>query len=477
MTGATDKQVPLCVDMDETLLNTDTLVESALQLLKANPLVIFSMFVWLLQGKAQLKQQIARRKRLKPGLLPYNEPFIAWLREEYSNGRELVLITAANEQVARDIADHLGLFSLVLASDDNDNLKAERKRQRLTQLYGAGGYDYAGNSADDLPAWRDSRHAVLVNTTTRVAARARQQATVSRTFPRAKKQLPTLLKAMRPHQWSKNVLIFVSLLVSHSYSDDALLTATALAFVAFCLCSSAVYLINDLLDLEADRRHDIKRKRPFASGALSLHLGVAAIPVLLAVSAAITATLPTLFGTFLSIYFVLTLLYSLYLKRIPLLDVITLSGLYTLRLLAGAAVAVAAPSVWLVSFSLFLFTSLAIAKRYAEIKAMVDAGDHWVGGRGYHVSDLNILGQLGAASGFISTLVLALYIDSGEVMALYTAPYLLWLLCPLLMYWIGRLWLVASRGQLDQDPVIYATRDHTSYIVAALGLFIMLAAL
>lgn len=472
----TQQQVPLCVDLDGSLVNTDTLVESALLLVKANPLYFFAMLVWLLSGKANLKEQIAARSPLDVALLPYNTRLIDWLREQRDSGRALVLVTAANHRIAQAINAHLQLFDGVMASSEIHNLGAGRKRDKLIEVYGRGGYDYLGNSDDDLAVWADCRNAIVVNASEKTARRASACAQVEATFPRAEKPLVALLKAMRPHQWSKNLLVFVSIVTAQNYTDSALLWATVLAFIAFCLCSSAVYLINDLLDLQSDRQHSQKRYRPFASGSAPLAMGLAAALLLLTASMCLAAMVGANFAVVLVMYFCATLGYSFYLKRIVLLDVVVLSIFYTLRIIAGASVADAMPSVWLVSFSLFIFTSLAMAKRYGELNASSQDPDARASGRGYHVGDLAIIAQLGAASGYISVLVLALYIDSPDVQELYSDQWLMWLLCPLLMYWVGRIWLVASRGLLRQDPVIFATRDRVSYLIFALGAMILWAA-
>lgn len=467
---------PLCVDLDGTLVNTDTLIESALMLAKKNPLYLFAMLIWLLSGKANLKEQIASRTVLDVTNLPYNQPFLTWLLQQRQLGRNLVLVTAANHRIAAAVGNHLQVFSKSIAST-TQNLSASRKRDALEQAYGKGGYDYAGNSVDDLKVWSGCRRAVLVNASRVTEARASQRAIVEAQFPRKRNSFRALLSAMRPHQWSKNLLVFVSILIAQKYTDTQLLLSTVIAFVSFCLCSSSVYLVNDLLDLDSDRSHPEKRNRPFASGQAPLMLGILATPLLLAASAVLAWRAGELFFNVLLLYFVITLCYSFYLKRLALLDILILAMLYTLRIIAGASVAGAMPSVWLVSFSMFIFTSLAMAKRYAELKALELDSGAWASGRGYHVSDISIIAQLGAASGYISVLVLALYIDSRDVEDIYHNQRIMWFLCPLLMYWIGRIWLVASRGQLSQDPVVFATRDRNSYIVFGLGLLTLVAAL
>ena len=470
-------EIPLCVDLDGTLVNTDTLVESALLLVKLNPLYILAMIFWLFSGKSEFKAQIASRTRLDIETLPYNQPLLEWLREQREAGRPLMLVTAANHRIADAIGDYLQLFTNIHASSSEHNLSACNKRDELNKLYGKRGYDYIGNSDDDLKVWADCRRAVLVNTSPTTSLSAAGLAEIEAEFPRGHRLLPAVISAMRPHQWSKNLLVFVSILFAHTYTDVTLMTSTVVAFVAFCLCSSSVYLINDMLDLQADRQHSEKHKRPFASGTAPLVLGIVMAPLLLITSGVLAWLAGGNFFFVLVMYFCMTLGYSFYLKRIALLDVLILAMLYTLRIIAGASVAGALPSVWLVSFSMFIFTSLAMAKRYAELKSLELSSGVSASGRGYHVGDLAIIAQLGAASGYISTLVLALYIDSPAVVELYHEPRLMWLLCPLLMYWIGRIWLVASRGELHQDPIMFATRDRTSYIVFLLGLVTLLVAL
>lgn len=469
--------LPLCVDLDGTLVNTDTLVESAVLLLKKNPAYLVLMLYWLLAGKANLKQEIAARTQLDVATLPYNQPLLEWLQSQRQKGRGLVLVTAANTRIAEAIADHLKIFSTVIASTAEINRSAAAKRDALLERYGPDGFDYAANSSDDIVVWQKSRRAILVNTPARVRKLIPADTAIERSFLNTDSSSRALLKAMRPHQWVKNILLFVSLFLAHQYTDIDLLTDTLMAFVAFCICSSSVYLINDLVDLQVDRRNPDKSSRPFAGGTASLSDGILAIPILLSVAFLLAAIVGEQFLGVLAAYFVVTLSYSFYLKQHVLFDVLTLAGLYTIRIIAGASVAHEIPSVWLVSFSMFVFTSLAMAKRYAELKALQDKSGSWIGGRGYHVNDIAIISQLGTASGFISALVLALYIDSFVVQEIYSNPWALWLLCPLLMYWVGRIWLVANRGELRHDPVIYATRDPVSYIAILAGAAILWLAL
>lgn len=471
-----EETLPLCVDLDGTLVNTDTLIESGLLLLKQNPLYVFALFFWLLSGKAHLKEQISSRTHLNVGALPYNQPLLDWLQVQRAHGRPLVLVTAASQRIADSVAGHLDMFTLAIGSTAENNLSAGNKRDELDRRYGRGKYDYAGNASDDLEVWSHCHRAIVVNASASLLTHARQVAAVEHVIGNQRSVVALTVSAMRVHQWSKNLLIFVNVLMAHQLSNIALMGSTAVAFVAFCLCASSVYLINDLFDLDVDREHMSKRNRPFASGAIPLAVGIVVAPSLLFLAIVLAAIAGGEFLLCLLVYFGITAAYSLYLKRIVLLDVLVLAILYTLRIVAGAAVAGVMPSFWLMSFSLFIFTSLAMAKRYAELKSLEDDPTAWASGRGYHVGDLAIISSLGVAAGYIATLVLALYINSPAVLQLYTDGSLIWLLCPLLLYWIGRIWLLATRGELNQDPVIFATRDPVSYLVAVLGLLTLWAA-
>ncbi|MFK8049894.1 MAG: UbiA family prenyltransferase [Halioglobus sp.] len=475
-TNALEEDIPLCVDLDGTLVKTDTLVESALLLVKKNPFNVFAMLRWLVQGKAHLKDQIAERTDLNVALLPYNTDLLAWLNS-VRDTRRIVLVTAANQKIANAVAQHLQVFSKVIASSPGQNLSGTEKRDELDKLYGPGGYDYAGNSPEDLHVWKHSHQAVVVDAKPSVLASVRATSTVARVYSSDQDTAKMLLKAMRPRQWIKNLLVFVNILMAHQLGDMALMASTFAAFIAFCLCASAVYLMNDLLDLDADRGHSTKRHRVFAGGKLQPIYGVVAAPALLLAAFAFAAIAGGVFPMALLAYFVVTVLYSLLLKRIVILDVLVLAMLYTLRIVAGAAVAVVMPSFWLLSFAMFIFGSLAMAKRYAELKMLQRESSTWASGRGYHVGDLALISSLGVASGYIATLVLALYVNSPDVLKLYGNASYIWLLCPLLMYWIGRIWLLASRGVLDQDPVIFATRDPVSYLVGFFSLLILWAAI
>jgi len=470
---AASSAIPLCVDLDGTLLRTDSLYESTLILLKANPLRAVLLPIWLLRGKAVLKHEIASRVTLDPATLPYHPELLAHLREEHAKGRQIVLVSAAHETVVRAVAQHLGLFADVIASDGVKNLKGMNKRDVLVARFGEGGYDYAGDHAADLDVWSAGRGAIVVSNDVRLARRAGSR--VQRVFTSPRRSLATLLRAIRVQQWVKNLLVFVPLLMAPEARQLPLFLDAFLAFVAFSLCASSVYVTNDLLDLETDRRHATKRHRPFAAGDLPLALGLLLVPGCLVAAVLVTLLLPGAFAVVLIIYMIVTTAYSFRLKHVPLVDVIVLAMLYTGRVIAGAAATRVWPSPWILGFSLFFFLSLAFVKRYAELYAMGQEQPA-LKVRGYYSADLELIATNGTVSGYLSVLVAALYINSDRVVGLYHHPEMLWLICPLLLYWISRIWMLAHRGQLHDDPVLFAIKDRESWVVGALVALVLMAA-
>ncbi|MDG4554653.1 MAG: UbiA family prenyltransferase [Candidatus Competibacter sp.] len=469
---------PLCIDLDGTLLNSDLLLEAALIQIKQAPRSMPCWPRWLAGGKANFKAEIAARVDLDIDTLPYNPDLLAWLREQRQRGRKLVLVTASHRKFAEQVAHHLGLFEEVLATDGDRNLAGSRKAEALVARYGEQGFDYAGNAAVDLAVWKHARRALVVNAPPSVAARARAVCAVERVFDSNESPWRHWGKALRLHQWLKNLLIFVPLAAGHAWNQPATLALALLAFVSFGLCASSVYLLNDLLDLGSDRRHPRKRQRPFAAGKLPILQGVIAIPLLLIAAFGLSLPInPPAFTAALATYYVFTLAYSLRLKQTLMLDVIVLAGLYTLRIVAGAAAANLMPSFWLLAFSMFLFLSLALVKRYAELQTLREQGELSASGRGYHVDDLGILQSLGTAAGYLAVLVLALYVNSETSRALYGQPMVIWLLCPALLYWISRVWLLAHRGEMHDDPIVFALTDsHSRYMLLACA-FIFLGAM
>lgn len=460
--------MPLCVDCDGTLIRTNLLHESVFRLLKESPFSLLLLPFWLWRGKAYLKQKIAERVAIDAASLPYNEAFVAYLRQEKAAGRQLVLATASARGYADAVAGHLGLFDAVHASEAGVNLSSRRKAERLEQVFGERGFVYAGNAAPDLQVWKRAAGAILVDTPDSVKRQARELCAIDGEFNSARPTVRTYIKAMRLHQWLKNVLVVVPLFTAHRFTEVDLLWQAALAFLAYGLCASSVYLLNDLLDLPSDRAHPRKRKRPFASGDLPLLHGAVLIPVLLLGALLIALFLPATFLLVLAAYYLTTLAYSLWLKNRVMVDVILLAALYTFRIVAGAAATGITPSFWLLAFSMFVFLSLAMVKRYAELHSVLKQNKTTAAGRGYHVDDLPLLASMGSASGYLSILVMALFVNSEDVHRLYAHPTLLWLVLPPLLFWISRIWMKTHRGEMHDDPVVFAAKDRTSLIVAAL---------
>lgn len=454
----------MCVDLDGTLLRTDLLWESLFQASR-RPAVLVRALLQLPRGKAAFKTALAQELRPDPQTLPYNEALVRCLRELRSEGRRLVLATASPERWAQDVADHVGVFDEVIATNAARNLKGRHKAQALVERFGEVGFDYAGNSGPDLAVWARARRAWLIAVSAGVRGRARQQAEVEREFPDVANRFGALLRSLRLHHWVKNVLVFLPLAAAHGWGRTDAIVAAVVAFFAFGLAASAGYLLNDLADLEADRRHPRKRQRAIAAGDLHPGVGFGAAIALIAACALPVVRLPATFGFVLAGYLATTLAYSAALKRVPLVDVLLLTGLYALRVLGGSAATGILPSFWLLTFCLCLFFSLALVKRYAELRSIPVAGGFtW---RGYGPDDLPLVLTLGTTAGYLSVLVLALYIDSDAAQVLYRLPGALWVLCPLLLLWISRIWLKAHHGQMDDDPVLFTARDGASHATLA----------
>jgi 4-hydroxybenzoate polyprenyltransferase/phosphoserine phosphatase len=470
-----DAAIPLCLDLDGTLTPVDTLHEGLLNLARTSPISMLALPGWLNKGKARFKSEISALVDIDVPSLPFRPELLEWLKSERVNGRTLVLATAADRAIADAVANHLGLFDEVVASDGTVNLSGEAKRQALVKRFGEKGFDYAGNDAGDAAVWKSSRRAIVVGAPALVN-RARRVAEVERVFDAPSGGALAWLKAARLQQWVKNGLIFVPQLLAHKILQPDILVDSLLAFLAFGMCASSVYLANDLLDLVSDRQHPRKRQRPFASGKLSARSGLLAGIALLCASMLLAALINLKFCALLAGYYATTWAYSLRLKRFALVDVMTLAGLYTVRIIAGAAVTAIALSFWLLAFSVFIFLSLGFVKRYTELNDVVQAGRTGNSDRGYRPSDLPLLLALGTAAGYCTVLVMALYINSPDSQALYSHSQPLWLACPLLLYWISHVWLLTTRGQMHDDPIVFALRDRTSLLVLGLlGLIAMVA--
>ncbi len=464
------------MDLDGTLVKSDTLVDSLLVLARTRPFRVLGLPGRLLKGKAAFKAYVTGQVLLDVDHLPYNRKLLQFLLEERGKGRAIYLATGADVRLAQRVADHLGIFSGVLGSDGATNLTGDRKLNSLRSRLGAGEFDYVGNDTPDLPLLTRAAEPLLANPSLRLRRKLRARGIhPARTFEERGRLLESMAKAMRPHQWAKNLLVFLPVLLAHVVAVNRLMTAL-LAFCCFSLTASATYIVNDLLDIEADRHHQKKRLRPFASGDLPASTGLGMAVVFLLVALLGARLLPLGFLGWLLLYLAGTLAYSMALKRIALVDVLVLSGLYTLRLLAGSAATHSHISHWLAGFSVFLFFSLAIVKRFAELENLRASGTSPKNGRGYLVADIDQLRSFGTSSAFAAVMVFAIYISSQEVVALYRHPQVLWLLMPLMILWVCRVWLLASRGDLNEDPLVFALTDKMSLLMgAAVAAIVLLA--
>ena len=459
----------IAVDLDGTLVLTDTLHESFLLMLKQDFFSILLLPFWLLQGKAVLKSNLAKRVSLNVALLPYNQVLIEWLKEQKADGKKIVLTTAADQHIANAVASHLGLFDDVFASDGKTNNASFNKAHLLNNLFGQSSWDYVGNSKADLEVWKSANHAIVVNASTSIIKKVHKTAgNVSLILSARPVTANDWLKVFRVHQWLKNLLIFVPLLAAHQITNLEALWMLVEAFVAFSFCASAVYIANDLLDLDSDRLHPRKYRRPFASGNIPISSGFFLAPILALLSLSTALWVSHTFTLWLAGYFAVTCVYTLWIKKLILVDCLTLAGLYTLRIIAGASVVSVAVSFWLLSFSVFIFLSLAFVKRFAELQAQADAGGNIVQGRGYMVSDQSMIQTLGVTAGYASVLVFALYLQSESVLTLYAQPELIWLSVPLMLFWVSWIWMKAHRGQMHDDPIVFAIKDKVSLSVAVL---------
>lgn len=468
-----ESQIPLVVDLDGTLLKTDLLYEALVRLAATDPLTALRTPAWLREGKAAFKARLADAALLELHDLPVNEDVLALIRRAKAAGRRVYLASASNIRHVEALADHIGLFDGVFGSDEKVNLGGREKARVLAEAFGEDGFDYAGNGEVDLPVWRLARTAYVVD-----APRKVLQAAVAQAGTKEGGEVEAVgtgsvagldyVRALRMHQWLKNLLILVPALAAHVLTPD-LLGPALLAFVSFSLCASSVYLLNDLIDLPSDRAHATKRHRPFACGAVPITHGLVLFPVLLLASLALALALSPAFAGVLVGYYCLTLGYSLLIKRILMLDVVVLASLYGCRVVAGSVAFGVVVSEWLTAFCVFFFLSLALIKRAAELSGRIEQGKGDPAGRAYRLADLPVVEMMAAAAGFVAVLVMALYLRSPEVVTLYDDPQALWAVCLIVTYWIGRVMVLTHRGEMHEDPVVFAATDRTSLCCAALA--------
>lgn len=475
VSASANHQPALVVDLDETLLRSDLLIESGFACVAENPFNLFSLLKALARGRAQLKAAIAQTVSIDPAHLPYDHRVISIIEEARAAGRPVYLASASNERFVENIARHLGLFHGWFASNDSENLSPQIKADKLVAAFGLNNFDYIGNGRADSTIWEVSRKAFSVGSSHAVDGGLNIIDPSAAVIAPQKTGLGPWIKLLRVHQWLKNLLVFLPLVAAHQFEARSFLAAVG-AFFIFCLAASAIYIINDIVDLDADRKHPSKKLRPLAAGTVPTRAALLLVPALLLVSVTSAIALGYQFGLVLCAYVLLTTAYTFFLKKKMMIDVVALAALYTVRVIAGAAAINVVPSEWLLAFSMSIFTCLALLKRYIELAARADADLPDPSNRNYRKSDLGIVAALAAASGFNAVTVFALYISSNTVRQLYAQPHLLWLICPILIYWIGRVLFMAHRRLMNDDPIIFAMKDWNSLLAAGLAGAIMIAA-
>jgi 4-hydroxybenzoate polyprenyltransferase len=465
--------LPLCVDLDGTLVASDTLHEGMMGLC-GDPRLPLALLRLPLTGRAAFKHDIARWAPFDPAVAPYNEALITYLQQQRAAGRMIVLATAADRSVALAVAEHLQLFDEVIASDRLRNLKGEAKAEALCRRFGERGFVYAGNDTCDLAVWRRAGGAVVVGAGKALTRRVEAMLPVEAAFDGPARSARVLLKAMRPHQWLKNLLVFVPIFTAHALGEPMAWLNALLCFAAFCATASAIYLVNDATDLRSDRRHPRKRLRPIASGALPLTTALAAAGALGVLGIGLGLASGAL--AVVLAYAVMSVTYSLKLKELPLVDVFLLGALYTIRMYGGGVATGHELSLWLLGFSGFLFLGLAILKRVTELGALSRRQERSPARRGYTTADLPILQTFGCAASFASSLVLALFVQREATAEQYASPALLWGVVPLMLFWQCRLWLSTSRGYMHDDPIVYSGRDWVSWLVGGSVMLLLVVA-
>ncbi|MFL6090657.1 MAG: UbiA family prenyltransferase [Aeromicrobium sp.] len=467
---------PLVVDLDGTLIATDLLHETATRFLVARPAGILRLLAWAASGRANLKAQLAEATELDVSVLPYRPEVLAWLEAEAAAGRRIILASASHDSLVQAVASHVGLFEAALGTTADNNLRSSAKAAELEARFGDSGFEYVGNHQHDLKVWKAASAAHVVSRSASLARSASSQTTLGRTFTPPTGRVRALVKSMRPHQWVKNLLVLVPLFTAQIFTDPDAIRHALLAFTAFCLVASSVYVLNDLADLDNDRHHPEKRNRPFAAGSASLLHGWLLWPLLAVAGFAIAVAFePWMFTAVLTGYFATTVLYTFWLKRVAVIDVVLLGALYTVRVVAGVAAISVLVSMWLLTFSLFLFLSLALVKRVSELTAARREGNS-SRGRGYVNRDLELLASYGVSSSIAAALIFALYVDDPETQRLYQTPELLWAALPILLAWLMRTWIIAHRGLMHQDPIVFAIRDRKSLAAGVLVLAVFVAA-
>ena len=467
--------VALVVDVDGTLVGGDLLVEGVVRLLAMSPLRVFSLPAWAARGRARLKRRVAERAPLPADELVLNALVVDEIEAAKSEGREVWLATGSDSLAVASLADEVGATG-VLASDGRTNLTGRAKAKALMERFGERGFDYIGNEWRDLAVWKHSRCAIGVGLSNALARRLHGSGATTRLLAGFGDGWRDYLRSCRPHHWAKNLLVFAPLVAAHVANPQVYALAAG-AFLALCACASATYLFNDVLDMPHDRHHASKRLRPLAAGAVSPWTALATAGALAAGGVVVAFSLSPAVGACILLYLGLSWCYTLFLKRQVVVDVVALAALHGIRVLAGAAAAAVVLSSWFLAFCLFVFFALAVAKRQQEITTRGDEAEGAVGGRGYRLEDRNVLAALGAAGGIAAIVVLAIYLRSEDVHALYATPAYLWPICPLLLYWLCRLAILANRGAIADDPMAFVAKDPAAWCIGLVAVAVFAAAL
>jgi len=453
----------LVIDLDGTLLRSDMLHESFWSALSHNWKSLFYSATALFKGRASLKHYLAKTADIDPQLLPYDSQVISYIEKWRDNGGRTALVTASDQIYAQSIAEHLGIFDEAHGSDGRLNLKGNNKAKFLKERFGRNGFFYMADGTSDLPTWGLAAKAITVNAPMRLRYRVEHVSKKTEHLSTTTRSIKHHIKTMRPHQWLKNMLVFLPLFAAHQY-DNITLLISLLAFISFSLVASSVYILNDLLDLAADRIHPRKKYRPFASGSIPITHGIWLIACLMLFGSLLSINIGVDFALLMAWYFILTTAYSLRLKQYIVIDICLLAGLYTMRIIAGGIATTILISEWLLAFSTFFFLSLAAVKRQSELVDSSKRGHVNTSGRGYHVDDLPIIPMIAVGSGYVSVLVMALYLNSPIVTNLYSNPRVLWGVCAVLLYWITRVVVLAHRGNMHDDPLVFAVNDRVSQL-------------
>lgn len=473
-----ERQIPLCVDLDGTLIKVDSILESAILVIKKRPLVLFFILFWILRGKNYFKSRITSIAIPDVSLFPYNDTIVEKIKEARVQGRRTVLSTATTENIAIAVSKHTDLFDETIFSSENHNNRSSNKSATLNEKFGEKQYDYIGNSYADLDVFRNCRKAILVTNSRSLIKKSRMINPDLEVIDEQINYFLKLIKELRLYQWIKNLLIFLPLLLAHEYYNLSGFTYAIIGFLCFSFTASFIYVINDLLDLEADRQHNCKKYRPFASGDLPPFSAFIIAFMMMLVSFYVSfAYLPQFFGYILLTYLILTTLYSFFLKKVVIADIIVLSMLYSIRIVAGGELTHVSLSKWFIAFSLFIFFSLAIVKRYTELYNIIQNNKTKAGGRGYVAGDIKLLLSLGTSSGYLSVLIILLYIFSPEIIQLYNTPILLIPVAIVLLAWISRMWFLATRGEMNEDPVVFTAKDKYSYLLFGVMIIFVIGAM